>query len=167
MILRSVYAGAMRRAHTLFGAALLTMLSSVPEARADEAVAEDSAAEDGAAEDRASTLDIAAYTAFGFGAAGFAASIAAGIYALDRRLALEQVCQPHNNCPVVAGPFIDEMNQAATASTIAGVAGLVAMATGTVLILIPEDDTSDANADTATWISPVIGAGSVGVLVSF
>jgi len=148
-------------------ACLFALLVTVPSvAVAEEAVASDAVVDSAAVDSTA--VEKGAYGAFGIGAAAFAGSMAAGIYALHLRLGLEQVCQPRSNCPLAAQANIDEMNSAALASTIIGVVGLGAMATGTILILVSKSRASDKKreADKAR-VAPLIGPTAIGLRLRF
>jgi hypothetical protein len=147
-------------------ASLFAVLLAVPSVAVAAEADKHEPAEDSSAVD-STAVEKGAYGAFGVGAVAFAGSMAAGIYALHLRLGLEQVCQPRSNCPLAAQANIDEMNSAALASTIIGVVGLGAMATGTILILVSKKQAADKRAAEEATIVPLIGPTAVGLRLRF
>ena len=146
---------------------LLTALLLSPAARADDGGDSSDGADEAAQGADSTPIEKGAYASFGIGAAAFAGSMAAGIYALHLRLGLEEVCQPRNNCPLSVQPNIDEMNRAALASTIVGGVGLAAMAAGTILILLSKKSASEKPASKKQQASVSVGPAGVHAVFRF
>ena len=85
-----------------------------------------------------SAIDIGGYVSIAMGGALLAGGAASAIYALHKRIQLEAVCEPRDQCPLAAAPDIDEMQLTAHIATGLSVPGFVSVAVGAGLLLWPE-----------------------------
>jgi hypothetical protein len=91
-----------------------------------------------------SPRDIAGYVTLALGGATLAGGGAAAIFALHKRIQLEQVCQPRDDCPVATAPDIEQMQTMAHVATALSLAGFVGVGVGAGLLLWPEDGQAQA-----------------------
>jgi hypothetical protein len=119
--------------------------------------------ENPAADAGGKTISPLVWIGFGTGAAGLAAGSIAGVIHLSKVSSVkEEFCGGTNDCQPGFEAARDAAKPSATISTIGFVVGAVGIGVGVIGLLTP----SRAPA-TGFWLSPVVGAGSVGALGRF
>ena len=86
-----------------------------------------------------SPIDIGGYVSLAVGGALLAGAAATAIYAMHKRIQLEAVCQPRDDCPLAAAPDIDQMQLMAHLATGLSVGGFTSVGVGAGLLLWPEE----------------------------
>ena len=85
-----------------------------------------------------SAIDIGGYVSIAMGGALLAGAAASAIFSLHKRIQLEGVCQPRDQCPLAAQPDIDAMQLTAHIATGLSVPGFLSVGIGAGMLLWPE-----------------------------
>jgi hypothetical protein len=105
------------------------------------------------------------FVAFGVGGVGLVVGVITGVIAMGNHSTLGNECTlPNGMCPASAQSDLDSYHSMATISTIGFIVGAVGAAAGVVL-LVTQPKTPAATQ--SAWVSPYVGAGSVGALGAF
>lgn len=102
-----------------------------------------------------------AYIAFGVGGAGLVVGTVTGLMAMGKRTTLNETC-PDGKCPQDQKSNLDGYKTLGGVSTVGFVVGLVGVAAGGILLVIPKKETTKA-----AYVSPYLGLGGVGATGQF